>query len=225
MVGFGNKAVVAGSEGVSHFARLILAFTAGYCDTLTFLHMGGVFCAHVTGNFVLFAASLARGLRSEDYLKIATFPVFVLGVVVATVLVHRAKRRGGSWLKMLLWLVTALMMLAGVGSFSGSFEIDVAVTLLLVFALGMQNTLHHFAPGPMTTVMTGTVMNTTAGLTEKYLIRKYDDCSPPAVGPGIGMGAFFLVGCTLGALGAVTIGFKCLLLPALLMVALALKTR
>lgn len=205
------------------FARLILAFTAGYCDTVTFLHMGGVFCAHVTGNFVLFAASIARGLRSEDYLKIATFPVFVLGVVAATVLIHRVKRNDGPWLKVLLAIVTALMLLAGVGSFSASYGVDVAVTLTLVFALGMQNTLHHFTPGPMTTVMTGTVMNTTAGLTEKILVPAYGDCQPPAVGSGLGMGATFLIGCTLGGLGAVTLGFKSLMLPAALMVVLVAR--
>ena len=45
----------------------------------------------------------------------------------------------------------------------------IGVPLLLVIAMGTQNTLHHFIAGPMTTVMTGTVMNTTASLTENLL--------------------------------------------------------
>jgi len=69
----------------------------------------------------------------------------------------------------------------------------------------------------MTTVMTGTVMNTTAGLTEKVFVKKYGECEPPAVGTGIGMGVTFLVGCTLGALGAATYGFKSLILPGVVM--------
>lgn len=199
------------------FVRQCLTFVAGFCDTVTFIHMGGVFCAHVTGNFVLFAASIARGIRSEDYLKIATFPVFVLGVVAATLLVHRWKRTKGAWMRTLLAAVTSLTLVAGFGSFSSSYPVDVAVTLILVFALGMQNTIHHFVPGPMTTVMTGTVMNTTAGLTEKVFVKKYGECEPPAVGTGIGMGVTFLVGCTLGALGAATYGFKSLILPGVVM--------
>ena len=200
------------------FVRQCLTFVAGFCDTVTFIHMGGVFCAHVTGNFVLFAASLARGVRSEDYLKIATFPVFVLGVLVATLLVHRWRRTNGAWLRNLLATVTSLALLAALSSFSSNYLVDVAVTLVLVLALGMQNTVHHFVSGPMTTLMTGTVMNTTAGFTEKIFVKKYGECEPPAVGTGVGMGVTFLVGCTLGALGAATFGFRSLILPSLVLV-------
>ena len=47
--------------------------------------------------------------------------------------------------------------------------------------------------------------------------KKYGECEPPAVGTGIGMGVTFLVGCTLGALGAATYGFKSLILPGVVM--------
>lgn len=202
---------------VNPFVRQILTFVAGFCDTVTFIQMGGVFCAHVTGNFVLFAASVARGIRGEDYLKIAAFPVFVLGVLVATLLVHRWKRLKREWLRNLLGSVAALILIAALGTLSTHYSIEVVVTLVLVFAMGMQNTIHHFTPGPMTTVMTGTVMNTTAGLTERFFVRRYEDCEPPPVGTGVGMGVTFLLGCTLGALGAAGLGLRSLALPAGLM--------
>lgn len=41
---------------------LLLAFVAGYVDTATFVEFAGLFAAHVTGNFVLFAAAIGRGV-------------------------------------------------------------------------------------------------------------------------------------------------------------------
>ena len=45
---------------------LILAFLSGYIDTAVFVHMGGLFVAHVTGNFVLLGATVA-GLESVGH--------------------------------------------------------------------------------------------------------------------------------------------------------------
>lgn len=42
---------------------IILAFLAGFVDTAAFIHMSGLFVAHVTGNFVLLGAALATGGR------------------------------------------------------------------------------------------------------------------------------------------------------------------
>src|SRR5210317_2137085 len=70
-------------------SRSILALVAGFCDTATFIHMGGIFSAHVTGNFVLFAAAFSQGVEGDDYLKIVTFPVFVFGVVIAVLIAGR----------------------------------------------------------------------------------------------------------------------------------------
>ena len=187
---------------------------AGFCDTATFIHMGGVFCAHVTGNFVLFAASIARGLKTEDYLKVLTFPVFVIGVILATYLIVRSMRGATRAFSTTLGTISALHWLAFLLSFTALHSVDVTITLILVVALGMQNTLHHFAPGPLTTVMTGTVMNTSANLTKKYLIRCESHEQQPQPLPGLGMMAAFLLGCTFGALGAFYGGFRCLVLPA-----------
>lgn len=203
---------------MNQFIRRSLAFVAGYCDTVTFIHMGGVFCAHVTGNFVLFGASVARGIESEDYLKIVTFPVFVIGVVLATLLIHRLQRtQTEGWLRSTFWCITLLHSLALICAFAEDPTLDVVATMLLVVALSFQNTIHHFTPGPMTTVMTGTVMNTTAKFTKTYLLseRSHKEESDSGPGPGLGMMVAFLGGCTLGSLGAFEYGLKSLAVSTL----------
>ena len=42
-----------------------------------------MFCAHVTGNFVVLDADVARGARADEWLKLATFPIFVSAVLWA----------------------------------------------------------------------------------------------------------------------------------------------
>lgn len=203
--------------------RILLTGLAGYCDTVTFVHMRGVFSAHVTGNFVLFAAALVRGVRPEDYLKLLTFPVFVLSVATGTVMLVLASRRkdvavgpGG-----ILWLM-ALLFAAGAGLAGTVLPWrDETITLLVVFALGLQNALHPFIPGPMTTVMTGTVTNAVSNATRRLM----GDASPAGHAANVNalwLMAVFAVGC-LGAAWAVwSFGFFSLALPAVVAVGLAM---
>jgi uncharacterized membrane protein YoaK (UPF0700 family) len=207
-------------------SRNILALVAGFCDTATFIHMGGVFSAHVTGNFVLFAAALAQGVQSDDYLKIVTFPVFILGVVMAMLVAGRVAepRRKVTWIvlmMMLLLLVAAFLAVTGSDQASGGRlgNIDILVTLLLVTAMAMQNSIHRFVEGPMTTVMTGTVMNTTASLVNKYVLRNNTE-PQKAAAPGVSplmMIAAFALGCVISGFLTVAFGLASIILPATLL--------
>jgi uncharacterized membrane protein YoaK (UPF0700 family) len=183
--------------------------------------MDGVFSAHVTGNFVLFAVSLAEGVSSEDYLKLATFPVFVLAVMLGT-LCYRCGER------VLLCAVSGLLLLCGgsalgLSALNGSTDlasVDVLLTLALVLALGAQNALHHFVPGPMSTVMTGTVMHLTAAYTERYILKVEGQVPDQAVISGnctLWMMLNFALGCALAALATPFIGLGAILLPAVLL--------
>jgi uncharacterized membrane protein YoaK (UPF0700 family) len=205
--------------------RLWLTFLAGYCDTATFIHMGGIFSAHVTGNFVLFAASLSRGLGPNDYLKLITFPVFVLAVAVATFIyvgADKAKAKGvkTSGLVRVLGAVSLVLMLTTALSFVATPEVDVAITLLVVLAMGMQNALHHFIPGAMTTVMTGTVMNTVARLTKQRLGVPVEAAVASSVNT-LWLIALFAAGCLIAGfathhLGRAGYGYLSLALPAVM---------
>src|ERR1700689_4701038 len=76
------------SETTTHLIGPALAFTAGFSDASTYVGADGIFCAHVTGNFVVLAADLARHARADEWLKLATFPIFVAAVLAST-WVHR----------------------------------------------------------------------------------------------------------------------------------------
>ncbi len=203
--------------------RLLLTFLAGYCDTVTFVHMHGIFSAHVTGNFVLFAAALAKGVRPEDYVKLLTFPVFVAAVIAAVVIyVLSDKAQAKSGLSRILAVMAVFLIAATAGAILHTPEADIAVTLAVVFAMGLQNALHHFIPGAMTTVMTGTVMTTVARLTRKAMRVVVEPLAPASVNT-LWLIAVFGGGCLLAAFGAVVIGFYSLALPALICCGLAIR--
>jgi uncharacterized membrane protein YoaK (UPF0700 family) len=59
----------------------LLAAVAGYCDTATFVTANGTFSAHVTGNFIVFAAQAILDSDPNAWVKLVTFPVFVIAVI------------------------------------------------------------------------------------------------------------------------------------------------
>ena len=203
----------------------MLALVAGFCDTASFIHMGGVFSAHVTGNFVLFAAALAQGIQGEDFLKIVTLPVFIMGVTMAMLVAGRdaeAPRK----IKWVLLMMTSMLLVAALLALLASArnpgirlgKVDIVVTLLLVTAMAIQNTIHRFVAGPMTTVMTGTVMNTTANLVNRYVLR--NEAEPPKI-PAAGanpltMIAAFALGCVIAGFLTVKFGLTSIIVPAVL---------
>ncbi len=200
--------------------RLILTNVAGFCDTATFVHMRGVFSAHVTGNFVLLAASLVDGGHASDLLKLETFPVFVAAIGLSVWLYLAAeKHRKGEGLRRVLLAMTVIFAACAAIAFvphTPEDGWDVAITLLVVLALGLQNGLHHFIAGSMTTVMTGTVTATIARATRR-LLRAEPPEQPnaqAALSP-IWLVLVFGVGCLAAAFAVKAIGFACLTVAAL----------
>jgi uncharacterized membrane protein YoaK (UPF0700 family) len=189
-----------------------LAFVAGFADAASFVGADGIFCAHVTGNFVVLAADLARGARADEWLKLATFPIFVATVLVAAKIHARRKPHTARW----LLLATAVLLGAAalVGALVPS-EVHgpgrSAVVALLVLAMGVQNAMHRLHPalGPMTTVMTG---NVTGFLVETVLPGPPE--SAPKHRAGGWLIAAFAAGCAAGAFGFVRGGFAVLAIPA-----------
>ncbi len=198
--------------------RLILTATAGFCDTATFVHMRGVFSAHVTGNFILLAASLVEGGHASDLLKLETFPVFVLAVGLGVWLYLSAeKRRKGEGLRRTLLamavIFTACTLIAFVPH-APEDGWDVAITLLVVLALGLQNAVHHFVAGAMTTVMTGTVTTTIARATRRLLRADLpEQVAQGALNP-VWLVLVFAAGCLGAAFAVKAFGFACLIVPA-----------
>jgi uncharacterized membrane protein YoaK (UPF0700 family) len=215
---------------------LALSFVAGFADTATFIHLYGLFSAHVTGNFVLLAAAIGKGVRENDILKLLSFPVFVFAAFAATIFHDRFQ--GGkpettldkrlAVAAAVLLLVAALLALLHGGHATADHIpfADAMAGMLAVAAMGVQNALHRFAValGPPTTVMTGTVTQLTV-LTARKLFA-----SPISSGEGsfspkalLWLALAFAAGCTVSAPLTLVAGLVSLVIPGLLLIAAAFE--
>jgi uncharacterized membrane protein YoaK (UPF0700 family) len=142
-----------------------MGFMAGYVDTFGFTALFGLFTAHVTGNFVLIAVSLADTRQTPSLLKLLAFPAFILGVAAARLLVANGERRGVAATKpayllqlvLLLGFMVCGMLAEPVGKSASSLAM--AAGLLGAAAMGAHSAaskllLSHLAP---TSMMTGNV--------------------------------------------------------------------
>jgi uncharacterized membrane protein YoaK (UPF0700 family) len=213
----------------------ILSLIAGFADTATFIHLSGLFSSHVTGNFVLLAASLQKSIGGEELLKIFSLPVFVLAVATATI-VHDGLRGDKAETVLDRRLAPAagalLLFAAGLALFfgrpsAGSGQItlaDAAAGMITVMAMGVQNAIHRFAAplGPPTTVMTGNVTQLTV-LAARRLARgpaKAEKASAQTFSlPGLAWLAFaFAAGCAISAVLTLAWGLASLAVPGLLLI-------
>jgi uncharacterized membrane protein YoaK (UPF0700 family) len=195
-----------------------LGFVAGFADASTFVGADGVFCAHVTGNFVVLAADLALRARADEWLKLSTFPVFIFAVVGATWLYRRIHvRLGLATVRRLLLVKAGLIGSAAIVGMAVRSNVAgparTAIVALLVTAMGIQNALHRLNPAPLagmtTTVMTG---NVTQWLTESVMpAASQDRVKHRLLGVVVGS---FAVGCAAGAWGVTWLGFGVLMVPA-----------
>lgn len=216
------------SEATHHRTQgIALGFLAGYVDTLGFLALFGLFTAHVTGNFILIGAALADSSREMVLLKFLAFPAFIVGIVMARLLIVAVERRGGAPLRPALLLQVVLLsgfMACGiaatpVGEHAG--PLAMAAGLLGTAGMGAHSAtsrllLAHLAP---TSMMTGNVTQIVIDLTDAA--RGADD-------PGlkgrcakfIWPLAAFALGCVVAAFAFHRFGFAALVLPVLILLGL-----
>jgi len=205
-------------------AAPLLAAVAGYVDTLGFVALFGLFTAHVTGNFVLIGAELARPGHGV-LLKLLAFPAFIVAIVAARLIAKTCERRSRPSLPWLLGgqaVLLAGFMAAGLmGSPVAASDTPAALLAgcLGAAAMGLQNAAGRLALPQLTphTVMTGNVTQLVLDATDTALgnadpgvrqrLRKL-------LWPVLAFGA----GAMAGALAFVHIGFAALA-PAILAVA------
>lgn len=204
------------------FVTLILTMIAGYCDTVTFVAADAVFSAHVTGNFIVFAYQFIKGSDMHAWIKLLTFPVFIIAVIAGG-------RIAGKMLShhMILLLEGTLLLSAGilvaVLQYNGLFSevMMYMVAMMTVFAMGLQNAFGKLyakeTHGP-TTMMTGNV--TQASLDFGTLL--YSGFHHPEALASLKKQMItilgFLVGCFLGAYGGKQFGLVTLIFPGLAMI-------
>ena len=210
---------------VSRTLSHILGFNAGYVDTAGFLALGGLFTAHVTGNFVTLGAALIQG-NSGAVSKLLALPVFCLAVVLARLgsnaLVARQKppMRSLVAVKVLL-LVAAAVLMVVYGPFKdGDQPPAFAAGMLMICAMAVQNAMQrmHLPQLPPSTLMTGNTTQVMIDLADLFKGVQGDErrsviARLQKMLPAIGT---FALGCALGALGYVWLGMWSFALPPVL---------
>lgn len=141
----------------------LLAFNGGYVDTMGFLALAGLFTAHVTGNFVTLGAAIAFGTGGA-LAKLLALPLFCIVVLATRIGGSAMEARNWPVIRVLLSIKFGLLVAACIFAlWHGPFKdadaaSTVAVGMVLVTAMAIQNTVHraHMAKTPPSTLMTGT---------------------------------------------------------------------
>jgi uncharacterized membrane protein YoaK (UPF0700 family) len=216
MMIFGNSAKTIGC------LTFLLAVIGGYCDTLTFVAGDGIFSAHVTGNFVVFAAQVASGSGEGSWVKLISFPIFIVTVMIGGRLAGKLSNKYN-----MLVIESLLLLLAGIlgillPHFS-SLEAHLCMytsVMITVVALGFQNAFGKmFAKethGP-TTMMTGNVTQASLDLSNvlkggQFRVDGWNSLKKQMVTI-----SGFLVGCLFGAWMGKCFGLGLLLAPGLIL--------
>ena len=206
------------------YVTLLLASVAGFCDTVTFVAAESIFSAHVTGNFIVFAYQMVKGSEAQAWIKLLTFPVFVLSVMVGGWMAARVKNR-----YTLLFAEGLILILTGVSfvvlAFFGYMDqyswLIYLLAMIVVFAMGIQNAFGKLyakeTHGP-TTMMTGNVTQAsldlgnilTSGFKQEAALASFQKQLVTLSG--------FLMGCILGALLGKELGLASIILTGLGMV-------
>lgn len=204
------------------YVTLLLTIIAGYCDTVTFVAADSIFSAHVTGNFIVFAYQIIKGSDVHAWIKLLTFPVFILAVIVGGRIALKSINR----YTILFW-EGVILVLSGIASYVFGYLENFSewtmyvVAMTTVFAMGLQNAFGKlFAKethGP-TTMMTGNVTQASLDLGNLIKNGTNDADSLLSFKKQLVTIFGFLIGCFLGAVAGKFFGLGTLILPGAAMI-------
>jgi uncharacterized membrane protein YoaK (UPF0700 family) len=144
---------------------LALALAAGFIDALSYLGLGRVFTANMTGNTVLLGVAVAGGASAEVLRAVAALGGFCLGGAAGMVLIGD---RQASWPR-LTWPVFVLEAgtlgaLLATWQAAGAASSSYILVVLAGMAMGAQSAAVRISdvPGVNTTYMTSTLLNALA---------------------------------------------------------------
>jgi uncharacterized membrane protein YoaK (UPF0700 family) len=163
---FDEDALKRGVASVRHpltRALLVLTFTTGLVDAVSYLALGHVFTANMTGNIVLLGFGIAGSGGLPVVAPIISLAAFLVGAGAGGVLVKRLGKRHPALVARALGIEVALLavaaVVAGVTTVRpGDFPAYVLIGLM-AFAMGVRNaTVRRIAvPDLTTTVLTMTL--------------------------------------------------------------------
>jgi len=144
---FDEAALMRGVASVRHpltQALLALTFTTGLVDAASYLGLGRVFTANMTGNVVLLGFGVARAGGLPVVAPICSLAAFVLGSAAGGGLVTRLDKRHPALVARALVievvLVGASAILAAVVTIKPGDAAAYVVIALLAFAMGVRST-------------------------------------------------------------------------------------
>jgi uncharacterized membrane protein YoaK (UPF0700 family) len=184
----------------------LLGSIAGSTDAIAFLSLGGLFTAHITGNFVVLAAHLvSHGAASAAV--ILSVPVFIAVLMLTRWLAARLDALGIGLLQPLLLVecfllsgFLAMRILTGTPIHPNT-PTAILAGMLGVAAMAVQNAVGQISLGAVsTTAMTANVARLALDLGEIFGIRNHHDQNwwrsrMAQASPLAG----FVIGCGLGA--------------------------
>jgi uncharacterized membrane protein YoaK (UPF0700 family) len=198
---------------------VLLAYISGFVDTLSFVALFGLFAAHITGNIVLLATSIAED-RHGLMMKMLAIPVFVLAAVGTRLYIVRRERHQLDAAVHIMAcqavLLTVFMVVAMKEApfTEGDHPHAVAAGLLAAAAMAIQNTAARtfFSGLPPTTVMTGNFIQVVVDLVDLTVGHEPEAkrARLAKLGP---MLVAFIAGTLSGAIGYVAFGFLSLIVP------------
>jgi uncharacterized membrane protein YoaK (UPF0700 family) len=200
----------------------VLSLTAGSCDTISFIGLGGLFTAHITGNLVVLMARVVAG-ENAPIASILSVPVFVAALACTSLLAARLGQAGKSSLRLLLLMQLLLLTGFFLLSIASGAHIDLSggkallAGMLGVSAMAVQNAIVQVAvkDAPSTAVITTDITRFVKDVIGVLSERNRDQAAKAAArakrtAPAI---VGFAVGCALGAGCEVMAGLWALALP------------
>jgi uncharacterized membrane protein YoaK (UPF0700 family) len=144
-------------------ALLVLTFSTGLVDAVSYLGLGRVFTANMTGNIVLLGFGIAGSGGLPVVAPLVSLGAFLVGSAVGGAMVLRSGERHGRHVTRALGIETGLVLGAAIVAAAADVEPSSvwsdAVIALLALAMGVRNaTVRHLGvPDLTTTVLTMTL--------------------------------------------------------------------
>ena len=199
----------------------VLALLAGVTDVTSWILLGGLFTAHITGNLVVLGANLVTGTPPR-LAAVLALPVFVVTVIVATLVSrHFADQRARAG-TVLLGAQAVFLIAAAVLSFTTTASaapdapLSVVIGLSAVTAMATQNAYLHLVPAKAysTAVMTGNLVAATIAGADLLLGRGASTGARERWTGSWPLLAGFVGGCLVGAAASTLLGDHAAVVPA-----------
>lgn len=164
--GFDEQSLMRGVRSVRHpltRALLALTFTTGLVDAVSYLALGRVFTANMTGNIVLLGFGVASSGGLPVVAPVISLAAFLLGSAGGGRIVKRAAERHPVLVVQALAIEVSLIGLAAILAAAGTVRpgggLAYALIFILAFAMGVRNAAVRRigVPDLTTTVLTMTL--------------------------------------------------------------------